>query len=270
MKDINVQTPPTAPRNKATPPQQSACHLLFDYKPSSDGIDLNLLILLHGLGDTKTPFSALGPKLNLAQTATIAVQAPQPVPYMEDSYQWFPSFDFLTGNLLPPSNPERMKGMLRTRKWMAELLQHMVSVCGFAPSNIFFFGFSQGGSVALDTVLFGDIPNLGGVVSISGYLLEEQEKEKKVGTGYGGYILVTQGEKDGLVGSKASAEKKFKAIQRFCSPSAETSQIFITNKDHTMAHSEGEWRVIHTFFSKYLARRNIQLENMSDVYLVNP
>lgn len=27
----------------------------------------------------------------------MAVQAPEPVPYMEDGYQWFPSFDLLTG-----------------------------------------------------------------------------------------------------------------------------------------------------------------------------
>ena len=49
------------------------------------------------VGDTKGPFSALGTKLQLPQTATMAVQAPEPVPYMEECYQWYPSFDFLTG-----------------------------------------------------------------------------------------------------------------------------------------------------------------------------
>lgn len=49
------------------------------------------------IGDTKGPFAALGTKLQLPQTATMAVQAPEPVPYMEECYQWYPSFDFLTG-----------------------------------------------------------------------------------------------------------------------------------------------------------------------------
>jgi predicted esterase len=91
---------------------------------------------------------------------------------------------------------------------MNQLIEHLVSDCGFNPSNIFFFGFSQGGTVALDTVLFGDIRNLGGVVSISGYLLEEQRVDRKIGDGYAGYILITQGEKDATIGSKSEAEKR--------------------------------------------------------------
>lgn len=91
---------------------------------------------------------------------------------------------------------------------MDGLINHLIKDCGFNPSNIFFFGFSQGGTVALDTVLFGKVRNLGGVVSISGYLLEEQRVDRKLGDGYAGYILVTQGEKDGTIGSKFEAEKR--------------------------------------------------------------
>ncbi|CAO3634547.1 unnamed protein product [Mucor hiemalis] len=126
---------------------------------------------------------------------------------MDGCFQWFPSFDMLTGDLLTPANPERLKGLMRTRHMMDELLQHMVD-CGFNPSNIFFFGFSQGGTVALDIVSFGKIRNLGGVVSISGYLLEEQRVDRKIGDGYAGYILITQGEKDQTIGTKAEAEKR--------------------------------------------------------------
>ncbi|KAI7875729.1 Alpha/Beta hydrolase protein [Mucor mucedo] len=267
MQAINVQTP-SAQINKATPPKASKTKLSFDYTPSQDGIDHNLLVLLHGLGDSKGPFTNLGKQLKLPQTATLSVQAPEPVPYMDGCFQWFPSFDMLTGDLLTPANPERLKGLLRTREMMDGLINHLIKDCGFNPSNIFFFGFSQGGTVALDTVLFGKVRNLGGVVSISGYLLEEQRVDRKLGDGYAGYILVTQGEKDGTIGSKFEAEKRFKAIERQCGSTAETSQIFITNKDHTMPSSEREWRLIHTFFGKNMSRRNIELENMSDVYLV--
>ncbi|KAI9317413.1 Alpha/Beta hydrolase protein [Dichotomocladium elegans] len=207
MQSISVESPHSQ-KNRATPPSQKKCKLQFDYSPSADGIDFNLLILFHGLGDSKGPFASLGTKLKLPQTATLAVQAPEPVPYLEGSFQWFPSFDFLTGEMLTSAHPERFKGLVRTRKLVAELLRHLVDDCGFEPTRIFLFGFSQGGTVALDQVLFGDIRNLGGVISISGYLLEEQHHEKKIENGYGGYILVTQGEKDRTIGNRATAEKK--------------------------------------------------------------
>ena len=108
---------------------------------------------------------------------------------------------------MTPANPERIKGLMNTRVMMEELVQHCIE-CGFNPSQIFFFGFSQGGTVALDLISFGKVRNLGGVVSISGYLLEEQRVDRKIGDGYAGYILITQGEKDQTIGSKAVAEKR--------------------------------------------------------------
>ncbi|KAI9474052.1 MAG: Phospholipase/Carboxylesterase-domain-containing protein [Benjaminiella poitrasii] len=268
MQSINVQKAEFAQRNKAIPPEQKKIKLKFDYSPSQDGIDFNLLIFLHGLGDTKKPFFNLGKKLQLPQTAILSVQAPEEIPYMDGCYQWFPSFNMLTGELLTSRNPERLQGLLRTRALMNELIEHLINSCGFNPSNIFLFGFSQGATVALDTVMFGKVRNLGGVVSISGYLLEEQSNEQK--SKYAGYILITQGDKDSTIGSKSEAEKKFKEIKNQCSSSAEISQVFIKNKDHVMPASQEEWRIIHTFFGKNLPRRNIELENMSDVYLVNP
>ncbi|KAI8378656.1 Alpha/Beta hydrolase protein [Choanephora cucurbitarum] len=235
MQSISVKESAIDPKtNKATPPNPKKTKLQFDYSPSQDGIDHNLLILFHGLGDSKGPFARLGQQLKLPQTATLSIQAPEPVPYLDGCFQWYPSFDFLTGDLLTPANPERLKGLIRTRQLIAELLHHLINDCGFQPPNIFLFGFSQGGTVALDTVLFGKIRNLGGVVSISGYLLEEQRADQKIGDGYAGYILITQGEKDKTIGSQSEAEKRFKAVQRQCASSADVTQIFITNKDHTM------------------------------------
>ena len=102
-----------------------------------------------------------------------------------------------------------MKGLFRTRKLVTELLEHLINDCGFEAPRIFLFGFSQGGTVALDIALFGsEIRNLGGVISISGYLLEEQRTDKIIGNGYGGYILITQGEKDQVIGNRNKAEKR--------------------------------------------------------------
>ena len=75
-------------------PKSSSIPVSFDYCPSDDGTDENLLILLHGLGafngifverlshiitgDTHIPFGKLGRSFKLPQTATLALRAPEP------------------------------------------------------------------------------------------------------------------------------------------------------------------------------------------------
>lgn len=69
-------TPDTTPRPRKKPaPKASAIPVPFAYAPSDDGTDENLLILLHGLGDTHIPFGRLGRSLKLPQTATLAIRA---------------------------------------------------------------------------------------------------------------------------------------------------------------------------------------------------
>lgn len=62
---------------------------------------------------------------------------------------------------------------------------------------------------------------------------------------------------------------QFEVVKKMCSSNAITSQVFISNKEHTMPSSQAEWRVIHTFFAEHMPRRNLELENMADVYLVS-
>lgn len=50
MQSINVQSSASTIKNKAIPPNPKKVNLQFDYNSSQDGIDHNLLILLHGLG----------------------------------------------------------------------------------------------------------------------------------------------------------------------------------------------------------------------------
>lgn len=60
-----------------SPPRESAIPVPFSYTSSDDGVDENLLILLHGLGDTHVPFANLGKQFKLPQTATLALRAPE-------------------------------------------------------------------------------------------------------------------------------------------------------------------------------------------------
>lgn len=76
---------------KPTPTvQASNCSpLRLVYASSPSGIDSNLLILLHGLGDTEKPFAGLGGRLqrNLPQTATLSLGGGHAVPFM-DGASW--------------------------------------------------------------------------------------------------------------------------------------------------------------------------------------
>jgi len=132
-----------SPRVKQAP-RNSAIPVPFFYAASDDGTDENLLILLHGLGDTHIPFSKLGRQLKLPQTAILALRAPEQVPFLyEESYQWYPSFDDL-GETIENPNPTIALDLL------SRTLNHLINDCTWSPNRIHFFGFAQGGSVATE------------------------------------------------------------------------------------------------------------------------
>jgi len=148
----------------------------FSYTPSDDGVDENLLILLHGLGDTHAPFANLGEQLKLPQTATLAIRAPDRISYLyEEAFQWYESFDAL-GDLLQNPNPTPALDLL------AKIVDHLIGDCGWSPPKIHIFGFAQGGTVGVEFALLrwrqqlrkdpdSSVSPLGSVVSVCGPLL---------------------------------------------------------------------------------------------------
>lgn len=78
--------------------RHSGLTLTFNYASAQDQVDSNLLIFLHGLGDTAQPFFQLGKQLQktLPQTAIMSIQAPLRVPLLEEeAWMWWESFDSL-------------------------------------------------------------------------------------------------------------------------------------------------------------------------------
>jgi len=149
MSDIHVQETSTTvlPRIKPSP-KSSKLPGQFFYAPSDDGTDENLLILLHGLGDTHVPFSKLGKSLKLPQTAILALRAPEQVPFLydEESYQWFTSFDDL-GEIIERPNPTP------ALQHLSKIIDHLINDCAWPMNHIHLFGFAQGGSVAAEFVI---------------------------------------------------------------------------------------------------------------------
>lgn len=128
----------------------------------------NVLILLHGLGDTNASFTKLGQQLNLPETACVALQAPSPLPFDLGGFHWGDDmvFDQNTGEMDVDTGFK-----LSTRLVLDTVIkQGLVGKCGYTPREIIIFGFAQGGMVGLQAAAELDGDELGGVVSIGGRL----------------------------------------------------------------------------------------------------
>ncbi|KAF7292961.1 Abhydrolase-2 domain-containing protein [Mycena indigotica] len=160
VDDQNAQLPRIKP-----PPRKAKISVPFSYAASDDGTDENLLILLHGLGDTQIPFFKLGKQLKLPQTAVLVLQAPERIPFLyEEAYAWYPSFDPL-GELIPRPNPTSALELLD------KIINHLREDCTWPLDRVHLFGFAQGGSVAAEFGVKLHRETLGSIVTVSGPLL---------------------------------------------------------------------------------------------------
>nr|CDI56160.1 alpha beta-hydrolase [Melanopsichium pennsylvanicum 4] len=144
------------------------------FSPSPSGIDSNLILLLHGLGDSDTGFFNLGKSLQrtLPQTAILTLQAPYKVPFLDNGahWMWYPCFDQFGQLLTKPNSTQTVTHLIN-------VLRHLIDDCGWLASWIHIFGFGQGATIALETLVSWTKYNhsddakhahLASVVSISG------------------------------------------------------------------------------------------------------
>lgn len=147
------------------------------YSASPSGVDSNLLVLLHGLGDSDAAFFGLGRTLQatLPQTAVLTLQAPHAVPFLEGPHwMWYPTFDAF-GELLTKPDPTR------TVADIVAVLEHLIAQCGWAAGSIHMFGFGQGATVALETMVRWSASHtnqaLGSIVSVAGELVSHPTQQ---------------------------------------------------------------------------------------------
>ncbi|OAX36903.1 alpha/beta-hydrolase [Rhizopogon vinicolor AM-OR11-026] len=241
-----------SPRVKPAP-QTSSIRTQFSYFPSDDGTDENLLILLHGLGDTNVPFARLGRSLKLPQTATLALLAPEVIPFLyEEAFQWYPSFDQL-GDLIERPNPTPALNLLK------DVLNHLTGECGWPPHRIHFFGFAQGGSVAAEACLQWwrrelelssqscatdkqtSVRPLGSLVTVSGPLLSYPTLSKSCETP----VLVFHRQHELKNGTLDAFRKGFSRVK----------DVECVGEGMPRASSREEWQPIMQFWSEVLGRR---------------
>lgn len=141
--------------------------LLLTFAAPSSQPPTNILILLHGLGDTNAPFTKLGEQLNLPETACLALQAPNPVPFDLGGMHWGEDmiFDSSTGEMDMDTG---LQGS--TRLVLDQIIREgLIGKCGYKGREIMIFGFAQGGMVGLQVAAELE-EELGGVISIGGPL----------------------------------------------------------------------------------------------------
>jgi predicted esterase len=144
--------------------------LTLDIIPPSSGQPINILILLHGLGDTNKSFSQLAKNLNLPETACLSIQGPSPIPAIftgSDS----PAFHWGDDVLIDERQGEidLDAGFKTIERVLGEVVKSLMERCEVPARNILFLGFGQGGMAALHIAASSEL-EFGGVISIGGRL----------------------------------------------------------------------------------------------------
>jgi predicted esterase len=177
--------------------------VLTDYPAPTSHPPTNILILLHGLGDTHASFTKLGQQLNLPETACIAVQAPSPLPFDLGGAHWGDDmvFDQNTGEM------DMDTGFTKSTRLVLDTIirEGLLGKCGYKAREIVIFGFAQGGMVALQAAAEMEGEELGGIVSIGGPLSSSVTlRAKKSRTP----VLVCKASRKSAVGDSAISKLK--------------------------------------------------------------
>ncbi|KAI9097151.1 Alpha/Beta hydrolase protein [Phlyctochytrium arcticum] len=257
----------TSGKYRKTPPRSNGA---FVYKPAADGVDENLLVLLHGLGDRPENFINFGVKMQLPQTAILALRGPSPIPF-HDGTGWVPAFS-PNGDDLSYSDASVGAGLATTRTFIKDILEKLIlesasNPNGWSPDRIFLFGFSQGGMAAIDQVLFGT-SGLGGAISISGWPSQDLYPKTPETVNKNAKLLITQGLNDDVI--TQSQWRQRASYLKDLVPSATVTICEILGKGHAMPQKSDEMRAIMQFFGSNLALRNLKLESQADVYELQP
>lgn len=135
--------------------------------PALSSHTTNVLILLHGLGDTSVSFTSLGKQLALPETTCISLQAPTPLPLELGGFHWGDdiTFDQASGQMDFDTGFNKAVKIIKQ-----DIIENgLIKKCGYKAREIMLFGFGQGAMAALATAA-SVAEELGGIVSIGGPL----------------------------------------------------------------------------------------------------
>ena len=157
----------------------SHLNLTISSPPAASPQPTNVLILLHGLGDTSDPFTKLGKQLSLPETVCVSLQAPTPLPFDLGGFHWGDDifFDHASGQMDVDTGFTKAVETIKVHI----IEQTLIKGCAYTPREIIMFGLGQGGMAAIATASSMS-EELGGVVSIGGWLPQSHSSKQGFST----------------------------------------------------------------------------------------
>lgn len=137
---------PPVPQSSDFPPSLRSS---LSITPPPDRHSTNILLLLHGLGDSMTPFTAFASALDLPETTCISIQAPSPLPFELPGYHWGDDITF-TQDVLDTDSGFTRSTRLITKEIIQDVL---IDKLGYRARDILILGYAQGANVALSVAL---------------------------------------------------------------------------------------------------------------------
>ena len=205
--------------------------LTHELVPATTPGSKDLMVVLHGLGDSMEGYRFLPQLLGVPALNYLLVNAPDEY---YGGYQWY-SF---------PGDPDAE--IRRSRTQLFELLDAQWTA-GFTPERTFVFGFSQGCLMAVEAGM-RYARRLAGIVGVSGYVHNpDQILAEQSATAKEQHFLITHGLHDPLIpfaGAKAHFDQLAAAGMKI--------EWHAFPKEHTI-HGEAEVRVIREFVLRRLA-----------------
>jgi len=137
--------------------------MLLDYMTWPEDLDRTdyALLGLHGRKANKYAFFPFVRQMSFLHTAWVLPSAPLYSPEAREVRWWF------------ENNAQDAEEIRRSREAIGELIDVQLRQ-GIAAENIFLIGFSQGAVMCIDTA-FRYPTRLGGVISLSGYIVHPQQ-----------------------------------------------------------------------------------------------
>ena len=208
---------------------------------------VNILILLHGLGDIHTPFASFARQLNLPETAAISLCGLSPIPPFftgsdAPAFHWGDDIlvDESKGEVDLDAGYERAIQVLNR-----DVVTVLIEQCGFRERNIIWFGFGQGAMAALGVATSLDHEReFGGVVSIGGRLATNTKKVAGKGRTS---ILVC--------GGSRSTQVTRSAVDKLKSAFMDVEYVKWSKGEDSMPRNKEEMMPIMKFFARRLQSR---------------
>lgn len=218
--------------------------LTFDIiPPPFNKAPLNILILLHGLGDSQTSFARLASQLNLRDTACLALRGPNPIPPIftgsdAPAFHWADDVLFDEGK----GAIDLDGGFKTAERALGEVVEGL-RACGFGERGVLWLGFGQGGMAAMHFLCASSSWEFGGVVSIGGKLPSSSAAATKSKTP----VL--------LLGGSRSTEVTRSAVDAVKASFADVEYVKWDKREDSMPGSRDEMWPIMKFFARRLKSR---------------